>query len=76
MECLISPGEIAAQIEQSWINGKVEDPEIAFQELGRLDKVDAYVAWLSKNWPHFSEAERELLIAGGAALFDAKLKNW
>ncbi|MGI4982135.1 MAG: hypothetical protein ACRYGL_02150 [Janthinobacterium lividum] len=38
--------------------------------------LEDYARCLSRNWPDLSEAERQLLLAGGAALYDAKMRDW
>jgi hypothetical protein len=67
MALAISPDEIVAKIEQTWL---------AKRPSKDLAALDDYVEWLSRNWTMLSDVDRQLLIDGGAVLFDAKLRDW
>ena len=67
MASAISPDEIVAKIEQTWLSKRPSQG---------LTALDDYVQWLSRNWAKLSDVDRQLLIDGGAILFDAKLRDW
>lgn len=64
---LMSPDKIVKKIEETWVE---KSPSQMVVDL------DDYARCLSRNWPDLSEADRQLLLAGGAALFDAKMRDW
>ncbi|MCY0387486.1 hypothetical protein OVY01_09610 [Robbsia sp. Bb-Pol-6] len=63
----MSPDSIVKKIEETWAE---KSPS---QMVGDLDD---YARCLSRKWPDLSETDRQLLLAGGAALFDAKMRTW
>ncbi|MGI4856379.1 MAG: hypothetical protein ACRYHA_05540 [Janthinobacterium lividum] len=63
----MSPDRIVKKIEETWAEKSPSDMVVDLEDYARC---------LSRNWADLSESDRRLLLAGGAALFDAKMRNW
>lgn len=63
----MSPDRIVKIIEETWAEKSPAQMAVDLEDYARC---------LSRNWPDLSEAERQLLLAGGAALYDAKMRDW
>lgn len=63
----MSTDKIVKRIEEAWAERAPSQMAVDLEDYARC---------LSRNWPDLSESERQLLLAGGAALYDAKMRDW